>query len=86
MKIKLTENKLKQIVSESVKNILSETISPDYRSALKQLFAKAFGNLDDNEKQYLYDLLSNETWETVYVALEILKPYKPNNKLMKVKQ
>ena len=57
MKIKLTENKLKQIVAESVKNILSEAISPDYRSALKQLFAKSFGNLDDNEKQYLYDLV-----------------------------
>ena len=78
MKIKLTENKLKQIVAESVKNILSEAISPDYRSALKQLFAKSFGNLDDNEKQYLYDLLSNETWETVYVALGVLESNRIN--------
>ena len=78
MKIKLTENKLKQIVAESVKNMLSEAISPDYRSALKQLFAKSFGNLDDNEKQYLYDLLSNETWETVYVALGVLESNRIN--------
>ena len=66
---------------EEYYNSLNEAISPDYRSALKQLFAKSFGNLDDNEKQYLYDLLSNETWETVYVALETLKPYNPNNEV-----
>ncbi len=66
---------------EEYYNSLNEAISPDYRSALKQLFAKSFGNLDDNEKQYLYDLLSNETWETVYVALEMLKPYSPNNEV-----
>lgn len=59
-------------------NVLSEAISTDYRSTLKQLFAKSFANLDDNEKQFLYDLLNNETWEVVYVALESLKPYNPN--------
>lgn len=80
-KIKLTEKKLRQIVNESVKNVLNEAMSTDYRGALKQIFAKSFGNLDDNEKQFLYDLLSNETWETVYVALETLKPYNPYNKV-----
>ena len=81
MKIKLTESKLRQIVNESVKNTLNEAISPDYRGVLKQLFNKLFSKLNDNEKQYLYDLLSNETWETVYVALETLKPYNPNKKV-----
>ena len=66
---------------EEYYNSLNEAISPDYRSALKQLFVKSFSNLDDNEKQFLYDLLSNETWETVYVALETLKPYNPNNEV-----
>ena len=55
-KIRITENELKQIVAESVKKTLNEAISTDYRSELKQLFAKSFGNLNDNEKQYLYDL------------------------------
>lgn len=72
MKIKLTENKLKQIVAESVKNILNETISTDYGKALKQLLTKAFSNLNDNEKIFLSDLLNNEPWETIYTALNIL--------------
>ena len=63
---------------EEYYNSLNETISPDYRSSLKSLLTKSFSNLDDNEKQFLYDLLNNETWETVYVALETLKPYNPN--------
>ena len=140
-KIKLTESKLKQIVAESVKNVLSEarrpsdktvgkhtlkglrydksgnplytsdtmsddekknqgwkfskkhgmygqlsdptklsessrdineTISTDYRMTLKQIFTKSFGNLNDNEKQFLYDLLNNEPWETIYTALNVL--------------
>lgn len=80
-KIRITESKLRQIVNESVKNVLNEAMSTDYRSALKQIFTKSFGNLSDNEKQFLYDLLSNETWETVYVALETLKPYNPKKKV-----
>ena len=67
-------------LSESSTDI-NEAISTDYRSTLKLLFAKSFGNLNDNEKQYLYDLLNNEPWETIYVALEMLKPYNPNNKV-----
>lgn len=67
-------------LSESSTN-MNEAISTDHRKALKQLLAKSFSNLNDNEKQYLYDLLSNETWETVYVALEMLKPYNPNNEV-----
>lgn len=79
MKIKLTEGKLKQIVAESVNRVLNETISTDYRESLKQLLTKAFTNLNDNEKQFLYDLLSNEPWETIYTALETIKPYNPSN-------
>lgn len=78
-KIKLTESRLKQIISESVKRVLNETISTDYRESLKQLLTKAFTNLDDNEKQFLYDLLNNEPWETIYTALETIKPYNPSN-------
>lgn len=147
MKIKLTESKLKQIVAESVKKVISEarkpsdrtvgkhtlkglrydkngnplytsdtmsddekknqgwkfskkhgmygqlsdptklsesstdineTISTDYRKSLKQLLTKSFGNLDDNEKQFLYDLLNNEPWETIYIALGVLESNRIN--------
>ena len=71
-KLVITESKLKQIVNESVKNVLNETISTDYRMTLKQIFTKSFGNLNDNEKQFLYDLLNNEPWETIYTALNVL--------------
>lgn len=63
---------------EEYYNSLNEAISPDYRSALKQLFAKSFGNLDDNEKQFLYDLLNNEPWETIYIALGVLESNRIN--------
>lgn len=79
--IRLTESDLRKVIKESVSKILNETVSPDDYSALKQLLAKSFGNLNDNEKQYLYDLLNNETWETVYAAMDVLKPYNPNNKV-----
>lgn len=141
MKIKLTESKLKQIVAESVKKVISEArkpsdrtvgkhtlkglrydkngnplytsdtmsddekknqgwkfskkhgmygqlsdptklsesstdinevISTDSHNALKQLLAKSFSNLNDNEKIFLSDLLNNEPWETIYTALNIL--------------
>lgn len=72
MKIKLTESKLKQIVAESVKKVLNESISTDYHNTLKQLLAKSFNNLNENEKQFLYDLLNNEPWEIIYTALNIL--------------
>jgi hypothetical protein len=84
-KIRITENELKQIVAESVKKILSEArkpsdktvdineaISTDYSNALKQLLAKSFSTLNENEKQFLYDLLNNEPWETIYTALNVL--------------
>lgn len=84
-KIRITENELKQIVAESVKKILSEArkpsdktvdineaISTDYSNALKQLLAKSFSTLNDNEKIFLSDLLNNEPWETIYTALNIL--------------
>jgi hypothetical protein len=147
MKIKLTESKLKQIVAESVKKILSEarkpsdktvgkhtlkglrydkngnplytsdtmsddekknqgwkfskkhgmygqlsdptklsesstdineSISTDYHNTLKQLLAKSFNNLNENEKQFLYDLINNEPWETIYIALGVLESNRIN--------
>lgn len=79
MKIRLTESKLKQMVAESVKKVLNESISTDYHNTLKELLTKSFSTLNENEKQFLYDLLNNEPWETIYTALETLKPYNPNN-------
>ena len=79
MKIRLTESKLKQIVAKSVKKMLNESISTDYHNTLKELLTKSFSTLNENEKQFLYDLLNNEPWETIYTALETLKPYNPNN-------
>lgn len=78
MKIKLTESKLKQIVAESVKKVLNESMSSDYRKTLKDLLTKAFTNLNDNEKQFLYDLLNNEPWETIYIALGVLESNRIN--------
>ena len=64
-------------LSESSTDI-NEAISTDYRKSLKQLLTKSFGNLDDNEKQFLYDLLNNEPWETIYIALGILESNRIN--------
>lgn len=58
-------------LSENSTNI-NEIISADYSDALKQLLTKSFGNLNDNEKAFLSDLLNNEPWETIYTALNIL--------------
>lgn len=59
-------------LSENSRDI-NEAISTDYRISLKQILTKSFGNLNDNEKQFLYDLLNNEPWETIYTALIILE-------------
>lgn len=64
-------------LSESSTDI-NEAISTDYRKSLKQLLTKSFGNLDDNEKQFLYDLLNNEPWETIYIALGVLESNRIN--------
>lgn len=70
----LNESKLRKIIKESVKKALKEEISNDYYESLKQVLAKSFSNLNDNEKIFLYDLLNEQTWEVVYAALSILKP------------
>lgn len=72
--IRLTESELRKIVKESVNNVLNEEMSQDYDKALKQVLAKAFSNLDDDEKIFLSDLLNHQTWDVVYAALAILKP------------
>jgi hypothetical protein len=73
--IKLNEQQLTKVIKESVRQVLKEEISTDYRNALKQVLNKSFSNLNDNEKIFLYDVLNEETWEVVYAALNILKPY-----------
>lgn len=73
--IKLTESDLHKIIKESVKKVLKEGPSEDGLNALKEVLIKSFSNLSDNEKTFLYDLLNRETWEVVYTALRILKPY-----------
>lgn len=67
-------SQLRKIIQESVKNVLKEDISNGYYEDLKQLLAKSFSNLNDNEKTFLYDLLNKQTWEVVYAALSVLKP------------
>jgi Cdc6-like AAA superfamily ATPase len=72
--MKINESQLRKIIKESVKKVLKEEISNDYYEDLKQLLAKSFSNLNDNEKTFLYDLLNKQTWEVVYAALSVLKP------------
>ena len=76
--IKLNEQQLTKVIKESVRQVLKEEISTDYRNALKQVLNKSFSNLNDNEKQFLYDLLNNETWETIYIALGVLESNRIN--------
>lgn len=71
--MKINEKQLKKIIKESVKKVLNEEISNDNYKELKQLLAKSFSNLNDDEKTFLYDLLNNQTWEVVYAALSVLK-------------
>jgi hypothetical protein len=71
--IKLTESDLHNIIKESVKKVLKEDMSIDYKNDLKNILNKAFSNLNDNEKILLSDLLNNETWDVVYAALNILQ-------------
>ena len=44
---------------------------------LRVLLKKVFSNLNGEERDYLYDMLNNDIWNTVYVALSVLKPYNP---------
>ena len=72
--MKINESQLRKIIKESVKNVLNEELSNDHYKELKQLLAKSFSNLNDDEKTFLYDLLNKQTWEVVYAALSVLKP------------
>ena len=52
MKVRLTESKLKQIVAESVKNILSELKWPTYYNAANKAMKKAWdvsGDVNNSE-------------------------------------
>ena len=72
--IRLTESDLHRLIKESVKQVLSESMSSSYDNALKETLTKAFHGLTDNEKTFLYNLLNQQTWDVVYAALAILKP------------
>lgn len=74
-RIILKESDLHRMIKESVKQMLSETMSSDYDKALKETLTKAFNGLTDNEKAFLYDLLNQQTQDVVYAAQEILKPH-----------
>ena len=71
--IRLSESDLHRVIKESVKQVLSESMSSSYDNALKETLTKAFNGLTDNEKTFLYDLLNQQAWDVVYTALAILK-------------
>lgn len=73
--IRLTESDLHKVINESVKRILSESVSYESIENLKTIFNKAFNNLNDDEKDFICTMLEDETWDAVYTALNVLKPY-----------
>ena len=66
---RLTESDLHKIVKESVNKILKGNTSEELRVLLK----RAFSNLNDEERGFLFDMINSDTWYTVYVIMSVLK-------------
>ena len=71
--IKVTEQDLKNIISESVKKIVKESRQNVYDTFLKPICQKMAANLTDEEKKKLYYIVDNESWDFVYAMLNAIK-------------
>ena len=69
-RVRLTEGDLHRIVKESVNKILNEGNTCE---ELRVLLKRAFSNLNDEERGFLFDMINNDTWYTVYVIMSVLK-------------
>lgn len=71
--IKITESDLHNVINESVKKVLKESLNYSQADQVKELFTKAFSNLEPQEKEILYNALNENSWDCVYAALIVLK-------------
>ena len=71
--IKVTEQDLKNIITESVKKVVKESRQNVYDTFLKPVCQKMVANLTGEEKKKLYYIVDNESWDVIYALLTAIK-------------